>query len=128
MRSKTPLALMEQTVMLLVFALAAALCLRAFAFADQTSRRNEAVDHAVLLAQNTAETLKAAGAAEGETLWYTEELTAASDETEAAYRVEIRPEESGVAGLGRAVVSVYDAGGEALFSLSAAWQEVTVHG
>ena len=31
MRSKSPLALMEQVIMVLVFALAAALCLRVFA-------------------------------------------------------------------------------------------------
>ena len=38
MRSKAPLALMEQMVMVLVFALAAALCLQAFALADRISR------------------------------------------------------------------------------------------
>ena len=39
MRSKAPLALMEQMVMVLVFALAAALCLQAFALADRISRQ-----------------------------------------------------------------------------------------
>ena len=34
MRSKTPLALMEQMVMVLVFALAAALCLQVFVVSD----------------------------------------------------------------------------------------------
>ena len=61
MRSKSPLALMEQLVMVLVFALAAALCLQAFALADRTSERNEAVDRAVMECQNAAELMKAAG-------------------------------------------------------------------
>ena len=61
MRSKSPLALMEQVVMVLVFALAAALCLRVFVFSDQASERNEAVDRAVLEVQNAAETLKSTG-------------------------------------------------------------------
>ena len=38
MRSKAPLALVEQTLMILVFALAAALCLQAFVRADRLSR------------------------------------------------------------------------------------------
>ena len=48
MRSKTPLAMMEQLLMLLVFALAALVCLQVFVFSGQTSRRNEARDRAVL--------------------------------------------------------------------------------
>lgn len=59
MRSRAPLALMEQTVMVLIFALAAALCLRAFALADGISRRVEATDRAVLWAESAADTLKA---------------------------------------------------------------------
>ena len=54
MRSKAPLALMEQLVMVLVFALAAALCVQVFVLSYQTSRRNEARDRAVLEAQNAA--------------------------------------------------------------------------
>ena len=41
-RSKAPLAMMEQMVMLLVFALAAALCLQAFVKSDGMSKRGEA--------------------------------------------------------------------------------------
>ena len=41
MRSKAPLILMEQMVMLLVFALAAALCLQAFVKSDSLSSRSE---------------------------------------------------------------------------------------
>ena len=50
MKSKAPLALMEQIIMVLVFALAAALCLRTFALSDRMSREGELRDGAVLLA------------------------------------------------------------------------------
>ena len=49
MKSKAPLMLMEQMVMLLVFALAAALCLQAFVKADEISKQAEARDRAVLV-------------------------------------------------------------------------------
>ena len=60
-RSKAPLAMMEQMVMLLVFALAAALCLQAFVKSDGMSKRGEARDRAVVLAQNAAEAVRACG-------------------------------------------------------------------
>ena len=41
MKSKAPLMLMEQMIMLLVFALAAALCLQAFVKSEQLSSRSE---------------------------------------------------------------------------------------
>ena len=44
MRSKAPLVMMEQMVMLLVFALAAALCLQAFVKSDQLSQQGEVRD------------------------------------------------------------------------------------
>ena len=59
MRSKAPLALMERLIMVLVFALAAALCLQAFALADRMSERNAARDRAVMECQSAAEILKA---------------------------------------------------------------------
>ena len=52
MKSKAPLALMEQLVMVLVFALAAALCVQAFFASDRMSRQGEARDRAVLLADS----------------------------------------------------------------------------
>lgn len=61
MRSKTPLAMMEQIIMVLVFALAAALCLRAFVWSDQVSRSGEERDRAAVLAQSAAETIKHEG-------------------------------------------------------------------
>ena len=58
MKSKAPLVLMEQVVMVLVFALTAALCLRMFVLADRLSVKYEACDRAVIEAQNAAEWMK----------------------------------------------------------------------
>lgn len=61
MRSRTPLALMEQLVMILVFALAAAFCLRIFVLSDRISKDNQVFSYALFEAQNTAELLKETG-------------------------------------------------------------------
>lgn len=61
MKSKAPLALMEQMVMLLVFALAAALCLQAFVKSDQISLKIQVKSNAALKAQNTAEVIRHSG-------------------------------------------------------------------
>lgn len=61
MRSKAPLALMEQAVMILVFALAAALCLRVFVWSDRMSHRLEDRDQAVVRVQTAAEHIKYEG-------------------------------------------------------------------
>ena len=59
MKSRTTLSLMELTLMLLLFAVTAAVCLRAFALSDRLSRQAEQRDRAVLWAQTMAETWKA---------------------------------------------------------------------
>lgn len=61
MRNKSTLVLIEHMVMLLVFALAAAVCLRMFALSGRLSRTYEATDRAVLVAQNAAERIKQSG-------------------------------------------------------------------
>ena len=61
MRNKSKLVLIEHMVMLLVFALAAVVCLKMFALSDKMSRSYEVTDGAVLAAQNTAEILKKNG-------------------------------------------------------------------
>ena len=112
MKSKAPLALMEQMVMLLVFALAAALCLQAFVQSDRLSRESEARDHAAVLCQSVAETIRH------------------SDTREYAYCLRAEEVDSGLPGLGQARVEVVEtAAGEPLFDLTISWQkEVTVHG
>ena len=137
MRSRSPLVLMEQLVMVLVFALAAALCLQAFVLSDRISDENEAVDQAVLLAQNAAETVKScsgdlaqvafllggSAAQDAWCGWYDAEGQMLDSAEEAAFRVELVPMDSGVAGLGQAEVVVLREE-KPLFALTVAWQEV----
>lgn len=54
-RSKAPLALMEQIIMILVFALAAAACLQAFVYASRVSEEGEKRDLAIVRVQELAE-------------------------------------------------------------------------
>ena len=68
MKSKAPLMLMEQMIMLLVFALAAALCLQAFVKSEQLSSRSENRDRAVTIAQTAAETIRHCGGDMGNAL------------------------------------------------------------
>ena len=112
MRGKGTLSLLEQSVMLLVFAAAAALCLKGFLAAQLAARESAQMDEAVLQARNVAEQLKYTG---GE--WDGQQL---SDDC----RVTVSYEQSGVNGLGRAEVLVTNEAGETLFLLPVAWQEV----
>ena len=142
MRSKAPLILMEQMVMLLVFALAAALCLQAFVKSDALSKRAQARDQAVILCQSAAETVRSTGGdfaaaavlldadqydADSLMMDYAADWTAAGDTmryTLGACRVETE-----TPGLGEAEVWVRDeAAEEELFRIRVSWQEVSVHG
>lgn len=58
MKNKTFLPLIEQMIMILIFALAAAFCLQGFASADRISKRQAVLTEAVVTVQNTAEILK----------------------------------------------------------------------
>lgn len=147
MRSKAPLAMMEQIVMLLVFALAAALCLQAFVKSDQLSKRSEARDHAAVQCQSAAEAVRHCGgdmAAAAVLLEVPYPYTGAGspleihynadwtlcDTREYAYCLLAESLDSGIDGLGSARVSVTETGaGETLFELDIAWQEeVGAHG
>ena len=148
MRSKSPLALMEQVIMVLVFALAAALCLRVFAFADRMSERNADIDRAVTICQNAAETLKMqggdvahaqSGAAEllggsvEQGVWYIlydERWSEVTDLSEAAYALYVQGVPTEVDGLYRADVRVdtCEENTETLFSIPVAWQGVNGNG
>ena len=61
MKSKAPLVMMEQIVMVLIFALAAALCLQTFVLSDRISEKTEAKNRAAVECQNVAEIMKAGG-------------------------------------------------------------------
>ena len=144
-KSKAPLVMLEQMVMLLVFALAAALCLQAFVKSDSLSRASEARDRAALLCQSVAEELRLDGDIEtaltrlhGEAYeqdgvyhsFYDEDWNyigsipgCGTGKPEAVYRLEVQLADGGAKGLGMArveAVSIQD--GTAVFSLEVAWQ------
>ena len=137
MKSKAPLILMEQMAMLLVFALAAALCLQAFVKSDSLSSRSRDRDRAVTLAQTVAETVRASGgspgqaiAAEAEKLGYRCDQSVLDQsfdgdwtavDGEGAYRLEVQSAPTEVEGLHAAQVSVW-AEQDVLFSIEIAWQ------
>lgn len=153
MKSKAPLLLMEQMVMLLVFALAAALCLQAFVKSDGLSGNSEKRDRAVTLCQTAAETVRHSGgnfneAAEklglefgqGSTMfrYYDENWeplpisegpipdggVSYHPAQEGAYCLSVHAVlEDAQPGLGKASVSVSEAEGDTLFELEVAWQE-----
>ena len=119
MKQKASLVLMEQLVMILVVSLAAVLCLRAFAWSDRASREMEQQAEAVILCQNAAETIKAAGSLEAAA-----EIPDAVCQNENFY-MEIRETVNSEPGLGQAQISVLSRKtGEVLFSLVTGWQEV----
>ena len=125
--------------MLLVFALAAAVCVQVFVFADGDSRRDAARDRALAEVQNAAECLKSLRGdyeAAVQTLggaWDGERWTLEWDEAwsqvpeDGAYRLEVLPETPATALLGAAELTVYTAAGDALCTLRTAWQEVDGH-
>ena len=143
MRSRSSLAMMEQIIMLLVFALAAALCLQAFVKSDQMSRNSEARDRAMVLCQSAAEVIRHSGgdlerAAEllgipygaytqegpAFSAHYHEDWTL-SDTQEYAYVLRAELVDSGAVGLGKAHVEAASAGGaDVLFAIDICWQEV----
>lgn len=124
MRNKAPLALLEQILMLLIFALAAVICLRVFLWSDDASRQSATRDDALVHAQTLAETVKAHGgdfaaaaAAFGGTVEDGTLVITCEDYTLRAEK------ESPAPYLGRAEI-VVEAEDEVLFTLPIAWQEV----
>jgi len=139
MRSKAPLALMEQLVMILVFALAAALCLQAFALSQQVAKKNEQRDQAMLQAQNVAEAVKgcAGDYEQVAALWGGEwngrtwsrfvDAHWQSTEEGGVYQISVVPGISGLSLLETADITVTSAEGTCLAQLSVAWQKVVAH-
>ena len=135
MRSKAPLALMEQMVMVLVFALAAALCLQAFALADRISRQNAERDQAVVAAQNAAEQVKQVrgdwdlavrlyGGTWNGVMWGDGFDSNWNRGAGQDYYLLVTPGESGSGFMETAEVAVYAADGRWICGLPVAWQEV----
>lgn len=140
MKSKAPLLLIEQLLMILIFALASAICVQAFVLSDRISRKSAAQDQAVIAAQTAAEVWKscggdpklAAAALGGEarqdswTLSYDADwkLLSGQDAQDAVYRTELKAEPSEIAGLRKASVEVCgESETEPIYTLSAACQE-----
>ncbi|MDD7643224.1 MAG: hypothetical protein PUK75_12275 [bacterium] len=133
--SKAPLVLMEQVIMVLVFALVAALCIQAFVLARTLSVRMTDRDRAMNVSQTLAETVKACGGDTeevreklgGETdgerlLFFYDGEWKASDQADASFLMVFEKEEgTGFCKNGRITVS--DASGEQeISSLHIAWQ------
>ena len=126
MKNRTQLVLMEQLVMILVFALAAAICLQLFVGADRISQQTRQQDRAVMLAQNGAETTKAM---KGELSAVAEKLGGTTDgkslqvqSEELMLQITLLAEE--MPGLGQAQVQVLEAKTQdVLFALNTGWQE-----
>lgn len=133
MKSKAPLVMMEQMVMILVFALAAALCLQAFVLSDSLSEKARQRDMAVLLCENAAEAQQFAAKTDnplvdrkypaGEGVYYFDEEGNESPEP-SFYTVELTRLPERLPCLGEGRVTVKNPEGEELYSLEFAWQEV----
>ena len=139
MKNRASLSLMEQLIMILVFALAATLCLQGFATANQISQKTGQVDHAIHHVQNTAELLKAYGGnidtqlpvcalptTDGWVVYYNKNWEPEEKTDHPQYCMEIVRQNAGIKGLGQAQIkmSVMSSQSE-LFSLTVAWQEGT---
>lgn len=126
MKNKSSLVLLEQLVMILVFSLAAALCLRIFAWSDRTSREMELRDRAVVLCQNAAETIKAERSLEvgAEHLGAVAEDAAWIVSCDEEIRLKLKEKKTGIPGLGTAEIrAVAVKTEEILFSITIGWQE-----
>lgn len=137
MHSKAPLALMEQILMLLVFALSAALCLQVFALSGKISHGMEDRAFAVTEVRNAVESIKISGgdfekhaelfggtAEDGNWKAFYDEDWKAVSEKEAVYIVEAVSLETENSLLGAAEVCAFEKNGKELFKLKVAWQEV----
>ena len=134
MRSRAPLALLEQVLMLVVFAVAAVICLRVFLWSDDASRKGADRDHAIFCAQSAAEVLKscegdlssAAAILGGEEMngqWvitYDKEWKISAEEETYILRASRLPQ-NGLLGRAEVVVTQEE---EPLAALTVAWQEV----
>ena len=122
MRNKSPLALMEQVLMVLIFALAAALCLQGFVLANRISERMETQNCAVTLAQNAAEMLKYYSGDPEKTAQQLETTRDGDMLLKENLQLKIVPVDSAVPLLGAAKITVLQKE-EILFEITVAWQE-----
>lgn len=131
---RSQLVLMCQIIMVLVFALAAAACVRVFAFTYERSTYNADRDKAVVLVESAAEICKLSGGQldtvcanmggsieEGTlVIRYDSDWQTASKNPR--YTLTVLPSDSGQNLMGTADIFVRNAGGEELFAITVAWQ------
>lgn len=122
MKHRTPLVLIELTVMLLVFSLAAALCLQGFAWADAQSLEESQKDQAMQQLQNAAEQLKS-GEDLTETVFYDENWQEVQENP--AFIMRLTPVERDVPYLSTVRLEMTKADGSFLAELTVSWQEVS---
>lgn len=132
MKSKAPLVMMEQIVMVLVFALAAALCLQTFVLSGKLSQKTEMQGRAAIEAQNAAEAMKARGfssyteSAEktenGYRFFFDAEWNKVITAEKAEYYLDICPKEGGNEYVWKAEIMVIKQDGTELFRILAAGQ------
>ncbi len=126
MKNKTTLLLMEQAILLVVFALAAAVCLRLFVWADGASKQDARQDHAVFQAQNAAEEVKAfRGNLEAAAQSYGGSVQGGiwRAELKEGYTLQVTPQKGEVSCLGRAKVEILGPDGSILAEIPVCWQE-----
>lgn len=134
MKSKAPLVMMEQIVMVLIFALAAALCLQTFVLSGKISNKTKEKNSAVILAQNVAETMKQSGLSgclerynpawedKGGKLYFDADRNLIAGEESATFILTVTYEEPEALPVWQAEISCATAEGEELVRLSVAGQ------
>ena len=130
MKNKAPLALIELTVMVLIFSLAAALCLQAFVWSDVASAKLADRDTAILQAETVAEVIKACHGdfdASAELLGGENTNGSLQVYFDGGFCASAELLDSGEPLLGAAEVTVYDGEEQELFGLTVCWQEVDDH-
>lgn len=136
MKHKTALLLIEQAVMLLILAVAAALCLRVFAWSDTRATANYNKDQALVQLQNAAEVLKQyrgdfsaavqthGGSVHNDTWQITFDSTWAQTDTAQVYLLRAVRQDA-ASYLGSARLEMTDHNGVLLESLTVCWQEAS---
>ena len=125
MKSKAPLVMMEQIVMVLVFALAAALCLQTVVLSSKISEMTAAQNRAMIEAQNAAEAMKS-GDTVGET-FFDGNWQIIREEDSAEYRMKVFYTESGKLPVWQAEIVLTTAEGEELVRIPVAGQTEVIH-
>ena len=124
MKQRMPKMLIELSVMLLVFALSAALCLKAFLWADEASRQQLLRENAWQQLHNHAQRIQADPHGDwAQQLGFDENWQIAEDAP--VYFLEVAVETPEQPLLGVATVTVRTAAGETLAQSRICWQEVS---